>query len=362
MRQIKSLYMHFPFCKHLCNYCDFYKFVPNSFEDIEKHQKNLQLNYEVISKLHSDNGYTWGELDTLFLGGGTPSLWGVEGARYLKNKFEDWNISLKSSGENTVEFNPGSLDDKTLQSFLDSGFNRFSIGMQSLNPTFLKILDRIHSLEDCFEILKLMKKANVNYSIDLMIGLPYGHEKKRDVIDELKRAMVYDPSHFSVYILTVKENYLHPIPDEDYIADEYLKVSEFLNTHGFNQYEVSNFSKVGFESQHNLKYWDSESVAALGPSATGFLVEKRKRYKCGPNYQHIKIENLTKKEFTLEKIYMKLRTKTGISIETLEDRSKAIALRKKWNSLGLLNETSPEIISLNANGFLLIDSLINELI
>lgn len=353
--------MHFPFCKHLCNYCDFYKFVPKSESDILNHQKLMEKNYHSVTRLINDNGYTWGELDTLFLGGGTPSLWGVDGAKYLKDKFKAWGINLSETGEFTVEFNPGSLDLKTLNAFKDAGFNRFSVGMQSLNSEFIKTLDRIHSLEDCFDILKLMKNEKLNYSIDLMIGLPFSREKKRDVISELKRALDYNPSHFSVYILTVGNNYLYERPDENYIADEYLKVSEFLKMNGYPQYEVSNFAKTGFESRHNLQYWKSNSVAALGPSATGFLADKKLRFKCGPDYERLQIEQLSDEEFYLEKNYMILRTNLGLEINHFDDQKKAMECLKRWRDLGYLENNDEESIVLNSKGYLLIDSLINEI-
>lgn len=317
----------------------------------------MEQNYQAVSALHEEYGYQWGKLETLFLGGGTPSLWGESGANYLKDAFKRWNISLDGAGEHTVEFNPGSLTEKTLEAFRETGFNRFSIGMQSLNPYFLKILDRIHSLDDCFNILKLMRDEQVNYSVDLMLGLPHSVEQKRDVIEELKRVLDYGPSHFSVYILTVGKNYPHQRPDEDMIADEYLAVADFLKTQGFEHYEVSNFALPEKESRHNLKYWNSETVAALGPSATGLLSEKRLRYKCKPDYQNLKLEELDEDEFRTEKVYMKLRTSQGLTINNVDN--KKIDL---WEQQSLLDFRDEKKIALNSKGYLLIDSIVSEII
>jgi oxygen-independent coproporphyrinogen-3 oxidase len=202
-----------------------------------------------------------------------------------------------------------------------------------------------------------------------MLGLPFSKTLRRDVLSELKRVLDYRPSHLSLYILTTGSNYIHreDLPDENWIEDEYLKVSNFLKERGFLHYEVSNFSLPGKESTHNLKYWDLESVAALGPSGTGFIKNGSEgfRYKWnvkGPTYTE---EFLSEDQLLLEKIYLSLRTFKGINpCEVFTDeeiRESFLNLVEKWKGLGLLNSHESDHVSLSTKGFLLLDSFMDDI-
>ena len=354
---IESLYLHFPFCRHLCNYCDFYKVI-NSNDGLKQFHKYLEESWKESENHLQKNGYEWGTLKTFYMGGGTPSLWKEEGANFLKTFFQDHNLSLAKDGEHTLEVNPGSWTEEGLKAFREMGINRFSLGIQALRSDLLKDLDRIHRLEDVYETLEFFHKADVNFSMDFMLGLPFSIEKKRNVISELEEVLKYDPDHFSVYILTPKGKYIHAdeIPHEDYIEEEFLKVSEFLISKGYDHYEVSNFGKKNKYSQHNLRYWNSQSVAAFGPSATGLLAEKRLRYKWKVGSPLLDAEWLTEKEFKLEQIYLKLRTNLGLNLE--ENRLEKLA--EKWVDKGVAKIYDGRVI-LNAKGFLIMDSLMDEI-
>jgi oxygen-independent coproporphyrinogen-3 oxidase len=358
---IDSLYIHFPYCRHLCNYCDFYKKIPdNLIVDVEQFHSYLEQSFVVHQSLIEKHGYSWGPLKTLYIGGGTPSLWGKAGGEFLKNFFGKNKISLSPECEFTMEVNPGGWTEEGLESWQSIGANRFSLGVQSLDKEMIRYLDRVHSIEDVYETLEYFHQNNLNFSMDFMLGLPKSEINKRDVIGELEKALKFEPDHFSVYILTVKENYKYfkDLPDEEWIEKEFMDVSAFLAKHGYVHYEVSNFARLGKQSKHNLNYWKSHTVAALGPSATGLLSEERIRYKWTPLKPEMTMEHLTEEEFKLEKIYMSLRSEEGVRISDFNDSIENLVV--KWKAGDLITQ-SGDMIFLTSKGYLLIDSLMNDL-
>lgn len=363
-KRIDSLYLHFPFCAHLCNYCDFYKKVPQNKElDYENFHKYLEESFIVHQNLIEKYGYSFVPLKTLYIGGGTPSLWGIEGKKFLEKFLAEKKITLASDCEFTLEVNPGAWNDEVLSAWRDLGANRFSLGIQSLEKEMITNLDRVHSLQDVFDTLEYFQKHQLNFSVDFMLGLPFSKELKRDVISELNSALKYGPSHFSVYILTVKDNYKHykNLPSEEWIEKEFLDVATFLQSKNFEHYEVSSFTLAGKQSKHNLNYWKSHTVAALGPSGTGFLAEDRIRYKWKPQKTEIEIEILTESEFMLEKLYMAIRSEEGIELsEFFPESEKLNQLISTWNQLGYLKKDANRV-KLNSKAFLILDSLMNDL-
>ncbi len=361
--KINSLYLHFPFCAHLCNYCDFFKSVPeNKPEELTKFEHYLEQTYQVHEKFLASHDYFFGELETFYMGGGTPSLWSERGANFLHEFLNQKGIKLQKNGEHTLEVNPGGWNEEGLSQFLKFGINRFSLGIQSLDARFLKVLDRYHDLNHVHETLEYFSKNDFNFSVDFMLGLPFSEEYKRDIEGELKEILKYKPKHLSIYILTTKTNYVHKnhLPSEEWIETEYLKVSEFLRSHGYLHYEVSNFSLPNFESKHNLKYWETTTVAALGPSATGYLNEVGIRYKWKPYKYELETENLTSDQKLLEEVYLNLRCFKGFDWKNHSTKSeKWILLSERWNDLGYLTSKSP--IKLSPKGYLMMDSLMDEI-
>lgn len=363
MNLVNSLYLHFPFCKHLCNYCDFYKTIPQNFgQDIDTFHQLFTTQFSQHEKLMREYNLEFSPLKTLYIGGGTPSLWGEKGAHFLRDFLAQNNLSFQPDYEFTMEVNPATWTEASIEAWRKTGVNRFSIGVQALREDFIKILDRVHDLEEVYKTLRFFRDLRMNFSLDLMLGLPKSSELKRDVIQELQEMLEYNPSHFSVYILTVKEQYKHfsDLPDEDYIEEEYLKVSTFLKQQGFGHYEVSNYALPGKESHHNLQYWKGASVAALGPSATGYfrLKDKALRYKWKTSQPLFETELLGIDEMKLEKIYLALRTNLGLSLRDLSDYNQVRC--ESWAGRGLATVDN-EIFRLNAKGYLLLDSLILEL-
>ncbi len=363
---VESLYVHFPFCRHLCNYCDFHKSIIE-VDKVEQFQDRLvtqiRKNYELITQ----NGGSFSELKTIYIGGGTPSLWGGGGISFLIEELRKSSILITSDTEFTLELNPGAWDERSIHELIKLGVNRFSVGVQSLNQGILKKLDRIHTLEDVYKTLDLLKSLNVNYSVDFMLGLP-GFQQ-RDLFQEIDEVMKYKPSHISSYILTVSKNYIHSgkLPGDDFIANEYLSFVNYLKKYEFSQYEVSNFSKKGKESKHNLQYWMSNSVAALGPSATGFLVKEssamRYKWKTGERSEDYTIENLDFATVHFEKVYLALRCATDLNLLNyfLPENHKSIAdICKSWKTKGF-SSGDAESLSLTPKGFLVLDSLFSDL-
>jgi oxygen-independent coproporphyrinogen-3 oxidase len=357
---IDSLYLHFPYCRHLCNYCDFYKNLNEKDPSYSVFEDTLAQMNDVHNEFLSNNGYQWSELETLYIGGGTPSLWGRSGADYLANLLAKNKVTFKDKYEFTMEVNPGSWSVEGLEQWMSHGVNRFSLGIQSLNPNFIKVLDRVHNIDDVYETLEFFNGRKLNFSVDFMLGLPYSKEYERNIREELNDILKYNPSHLSLYILTVNDHYKHfeKLPDEEWIEREYLEVAKILKEHGYDHYEVSNFAKPGLESIHNLNYWRMKSVAALGQSATGFLSETNIRYKwkvTGPTFVE---EHLTEEERRIEDIYMGLRINDGLALSSFAKGFEAIA--EAWDQRGLAR-LSEGRVSLTSKGFLLLDSLMDEI-
>ena len=359
MSSVTSLYIHVPFCRHLCNYCDFYKqkferpsaqrdeFSQYIFESVKRHESIL-----------SEYGQSIAPLETLYLGGGTASLWDVEGARC----FERLGFTLTDSCEATLEIDPAAWTEEGLIAWQKLGINRYSVGTQSFNPHHLSLLDRSHSLEDTKILLERLQGEN--FSVDFLLGAPEKNQN-RDVIQELDELLMFNPKHLSLYILQPAAGYKLKalIPNDERISKEYLAVSEYLRGRGFHHYEVSNFALPGFESRHNQRYWESESVTAFGPTGVGYLAGKDEalRYKWKPSHPEVELERLTLKEINLEKLYLRLRTSRILTAERLMLEPDAMERRfQKWQARGLCTKVDTGW-RMKPEAWVILDSLVEEL-
>lgn len=363
---VSSLYLHFPFCRSLCNYCDFHRSMlgPTSMDQFEEYMnESLKEHFE----LFNSNQFRFSELETIYIGGGTPFLWGERGITFLRNFFNAIDIKLHKDCEFTLELNPGTFSENLLKKWCDFGVNRFSVGVQSFDDNFLQLLGRSHRSTEVESTLKVLDAIGVNFSVDLMLGLPLSVENKRDVFNELNYILKYDPDHLSVYILTPKDNYCHVdlLPDDDFLHNEYLQVSDYLKKHSYDHYEVSNFAKKGKESRHNLKYWNEQSVAAFGPSATGLLIDGTStavRYKWFEDRPLYSTEQLDKKSIKLEMLYLKLRTNVGLNLESFFSKTDLKIVEKvvkSWQKRDYIDSINP--VKLSALGFIMLDFLMDEL-
>lgn len=301
-------------------------------------------------------------LDTLYLGGGTPSLGKVDYIRFLNQFLKDNQITFSGQYEWTVECNPDSLTEKYLEEISQLGVNRFSLGVQSLDSTLFKYLDRVHSLDDSYRALEILKQAKPNFTADLMLGLPRPKGYQRDIKREIDQLIDYGVRHISLYILKVPASYKYAelLPEENEAADEYLLVAKTLKDRGFAHYEVSNFAKEGFKSVHNMQYWQHQSVLALGPSATGFFGSQKMRYKWKVDSSEYVLEQLNSEQMKLEKLFLMLRTNTGINVAEFFDPGPIDDLIGQWEKRQLCHFKNGQL-SLTSTGFLVIDSLIDEL-
>lgn len=265
----KGIYIHIPFCATKCPYCDFY-----SMRGSEE-KKDLYLN-ALNGEIESAENIV---ADTIYLGGGTPSVFGKERLKKLiikaKEKF------CFTDGEITVEINPSSCDEELIKVLASVGVNRISMGLQSAIDDERKFLGRLSSGEKIRSDIALCKKYGIdNISLDVMLGIP--QQTPESLEKTLSFVVGCDVKHISTYILKIEEKTLFhrrqhelPLPDEDTVCDMYEAVGNYLEKSGFHQYEISNFSKPGYESKHNLKYWNCEEYLGLGPAAHSFLNGKR---------------------------------------------------------------------------------------
>ncbi len=269
-----GLYVHTPFCAKKCNYCDFYS--------IEQSEELFDL-YKIKVK---EEIMRWGvraarPIDSLYLGGGTPSLLGGERIAEIVGAARD--AFGFASPEITLECNPADDLEQTLSVAAKSGVNRVSIGVQTANEKILEILGRRHKNADVEKTVAAAFAAGIdNISLDLMIGLP--ESSIEDVKNSLDFLLSFDPSHISVYMLGIEEGtpfYKNtpPLPTEDEVVAQYALAADYLEAKGFSHYEISNFATQNKESRHNLKYWNCDEYIGIGPSAHSFFGGKRFYYE-----------------------------------------------------------------------------------
>lgn len=309
-----GLYLHIPFCKSKCPYCDFYSTRAGEYE----------YNDYVIAlkkKLKYWSNHFNGTVKTVYIGGGTPSVLGAKRLCDILSSVKE-NFTLESNAEITVEVNPDSGKKLDFALMKNTGFNRLSIGMQSAVPAELKKLGRIHTAEDAKHTAELAQAAGItNISLDLMTGIPLQtKETLKQSVDFCAQCGV---THISSYILKIEENTKFAqiesklnLPCDDEQAELYLYTVELLEQYGYMQYEISNFAKKGFESRHNSSYWECGEYIGIGPSAHSFFNGKRFFYdRSIENFKANKIINDGEGGTAEEYIMLSLRLKKGLDTE-----------------------------------------------
>lgn len=271
-----GLYLHIPFCKSKCPYCDFYSFSGKSAQ-IDGYTRALN-EYILLSISSLQSAYTC-KADTLYIGGGTPSVLGAKNLVSLVNTCNSGFFT--DNAEITVECNPYGLSEDFFKILYNCGVNRISMGLQSAVDSERRILGRLSDSRQIENAVKYAQKVGFkNITLDVMLGIPNQAEKSLE--ETLRFCVSLGVPHISAYMLKLEENtYFYKnrekynFPDDDLTADLYLQMCDFLESNGIMQYEISNFAKNGFESRHNLKYWHCEEYLGLGPSAHSFLNGKR---------------------------------------------------------------------------------------
>ncbi|MBA2736926.1 MAG: radical SAM family heme chaperone HemW [Pyrinomonadaceae bacterium] len=274
-----GIYLHIPFCKSRCSYCDFATDVFKNEETVERYVSALIKeieNFESEARALS-NVRASAAVDTIYFGGGTPSLLAPQQLEKILNSIYK-KFSLMENIELTMEMNPATVTSETLKSYKSLGVNRASFGAQTFDDSELKRLGRRHSASDVRETIELLRGAGFdNVSFDLIAGLP--RQTLKDWERNLDEALKLNPEHLSLYLLEIHEgtplaeqirSHRQPLPDEDLAGEMYELITRKTCRKGYEQYEISNFSLPGYASKHNSKYWLCEPVYAFGVSAHSF--------------------------------------------------------------------------------------------
>lgn len=309
-----SAYIHIPFCLSKCKYCSFI-----SFANIEK---KIGYLYSLLKEI--DYYYGHEKLKTLYIGGGTPSLMSVEELKKILGKF-----SFAENPEITMEVNPDSVDEEYLQELRNIGFNRLSVGGQTFDEKLLLQIGRRHNAEQVFNTVENAKNAGFeNISVDLIYGLP--NQTLEMFKEDLNTVRNLPIQHVSLYGLKIEEgcyyfrNYPDNLPDDDTQADMYLEAINSLKE--FNHYEISNFAKSGYESRHNLNYWQEGEYYGFGVASHGFIDGIRySNFRTIEEYMEKPTSHefgnfLTEKEMLEESIFLGFRIAEGIDEEKINMR------------------------------------------
>lgn len=361
MQPPQNAYIHIPFCNSKCFYCAFVSTV----------NTKLELGYLIALLKEIDTNYQGNALKTLYFGGGTPSIMPLEHVKKIFNKFY-----LEDNAEITFELNPENATLEYFKGLKEIGINRLSIGIQTFNDEILKQIGRRHTSEQAKLAVNLAQKAEFdNISLDFIYGLP--NQTLKDFEKDLEIAKTLNIQHVSLYGLKIEENSVYGkklpsnLPDDDLQADMYLKAIEVLND--FNHYEISNFAKNGYDSKHNLNYWNNNQYYGFGCGAHGY--ENGMRYaNCFDIHKYM--ENpLTKdfghfetqKEKLEEEIFLGFRRACGINISEINSKFNIDFEKKYQNTLKKYLETghlkrTNDGYALTNEGFLISTVILAEFI
>ena len=323
-----SIYIHIPFCKQACHYCDFH------FSTSMKHKSALvdAICRELFLRKTELNK----TIQNIYFGGGTPSLLTTEELEQIFNTiYKHYKIS--ENPEITLEANPDDIVEEKLKAFKTAGINRLSLGVQSFFEEDLKLMNRAHNADEAKTSIALVKKYFDNFSIDLIYGMP--EMKLNRWQKNLQTALDFDVPHLSCYALTVEPNtalnrfiekQIIPDVDDELAAIHFEFLYDFMAQKGYEHYEFSNFGKPGYFSQNNLNYWLGKPYLGIGPSGNGYDGDNKRTWNIKNNIKYIKaisnnelpqnIEILKKIDQYNEFVMTRLRTKWGISFEELEKK------------------------------------------
>ena len=371
-----GIYIHVPFCRSKCQYCDFYSLTEKDDRLMEDYMDAVCDHIKEAGQ--RSPGYL---VDTIYFGGGTPSFFGADGMAAILTAIRR-SFEVSGSAEITFEANPDSVSFRLLRRLRSEGFNRVSLGIQCDDDRILKQIGRPHNYEQAVQAVKNIRSAGFkNLSVDLIYGLP--GQTLEDWQKTLKNVMELRPEHISCYGLKVEEGTplyecreYSNLPDDDTQADMYLSTVEILRSKGFRQYEISNFARRGYESKHNMKYWTGGEYLGFGPDASSDFAGKRfkivrdlRGYIDGIQNKGAvldEVEEISDRERAGEYLMMRLRTVQGIDREEYEKRfllpfkpleTYLEQCRQQGHALGAEGRWR-----LTAEGFLLSNSILTDLL
>lgn len=373
LKKPTSAYVHIPFCTQICYYCDFSKvFI-----------KNQPVDAYLQALIREFRSYDITELRTLYIGGGTPTSISAVQLDYLLTELSR-DLNLNTLEEFTIEANPGDLTVDKIEVLQKSAVNRVSLGVQTFNDKHLKRIGRSHNEAQIYSTIDALKTAGFqNISIDLIYALP--GQTMDDVRSNVAKALSLNIPHLSLYSLILEHHTvfmnkmrrgkLH-LPTEDLEAEMFEYIISEMERNGFEHYEISNFTKPGFESRHNLMYWDNVEYYGVGAGASGYLDGIRYRNR-GPIQHYLKggsegnarlsEEVLSKNEMMEEELFLGLRKKEGVSIGKFEQKF-GTSFEKRYGQIvqelqsdGLLKENN-DFIQMTKKGLFLGDTVAEKFI
>ena len=370
-----SIYIHIPYCKQQCTYCNFHFRIAQN--DKEEMLKSIKKEITIRKAYLND-----AKINSIYFGGGTPSILNKEEIRSLINTLYN-NFKIDNAAEITLECNPDDLNKKKLLELKEIGVNRLSIGIQSFNDSDLKFMNRSHNSREALNCIKIAKEVGFeNITIDLIYGLP--GQSNKNWSDNLAKMLSLDIQHFSAYSLTVepKTKLKHLIdkklvtPLNDKITVEHFNtLLEVASENNFVHYEISNFGKEGFFSEHNTAYWENKHYLGVGPSAHSFNgnsrqwnVSSNKQYidKLKEDVSYFELEQLSNNQQYNEYIFISLRTIWGVNLDYVNNQFGKEALENfkkqviKWENKGKIKQYEGTYI-LTKNGKLFADAIASDL-
>lgn len=379
------LYIHIPFCKGKCIYCNFYS---GGNPDWKKYLK------AVVNELDSRiNELGCDSLSSLYIGGGTPSLIPEEEFELFLHNIheclEKQGKKLREDIEFTIEVNPEDVSPEKIEIWKKGGVNRVSMGVQSLNDKELQAVHRRHNAARARNALSLLSESFENISVDIIYGLPF--QTLESLSETIEEVLKYRPTHVSVYSLTfedgtpmeiLRKNGKFTEPSED----DYLAMSAFteekLESNGFIRYEISNYARGNYRSRHNSGYWSGKAYLGLGPSASSYDGKTVRRnnpadlksymnyYTCEPVKEHpfFKEERLSREELIEERVFLSLRTKEGLEISRFRKEfgddvtERLIKIGEEWKETGHITTESGRCLRLSRKGFDISDYIILSIV
>lgn len=371
-----GLYLHIPFCKQKCHYCDFFS-APPAGDQLETWHLLLRRNLQLIAQEQTP------ELETIFFGGGTPSLLTPEQIDSILGSCREL-FPLSPAAEISLEANPGSLTRRSLEAYLAAGINRLSLGIQSFNDQTLQLLGRKHSAARARQVFHLAREIGfTNISVDLIFALP--EQRATDIEHEIELLLELAPDHVGIYGLSIESG--TPLEklvnsgqiselDEEFYAEQYLQLNSLLTKAGYEHYEISNFARPGSRCRHNQAYWQRKTCLAAGAGAHGFdalgygrrtaitcdLLRYQQQLNADQNPAEL-LEEFDQHQAMAETLYLALRTSDGIDSVAFAQRF-GISLEEAFPQA--LDTLRPQLqvkngqYSFTVEGWLLYDHLISQ--